>query len=97
MQLHTMLCMKAVDMHMQHLHSLRFICIEVLCWHEVDLRSTLFIYMRSILFIYMRSIVLFISGYRLFIVYHGHYMFMGISLDKYYYHEPLFIMTCILL
>ena len=45
-----------------------------------------FIYMSNIVFIYMRSIVLFICGYRLFIVYDAHYMFMEISLDKYSYH-----------
>jgi hypothetical protein len=32
-----------------HLHSLRFICIKVLCWHKVDIRSIVFIYMRSII------------------------------------------------
>jgi hypothetical protein len=72
-----------------HLHFLRFICIKVLCWLEVDTRN--------IVFIYMRIIILFIYGYSLFIVYHAHYMFMEISMDKYYYHEPLFSMTCILL
>ena len=51
----------------------------------------------GVLFFITRSITLFICGGVLFIVYHGHYMFMGISLDKYSYHEPLFIMTCILL
>ena len=45
-----------------HLHLLRFICFEVLSWHEVD--------MRSIIFINMRSIVLFICGCGLFSVYH---------------------------
>ena len=74
-----------------HLHSLRIIGIEVLCCHEEDMRSILFIYMISILFISMRSIVLFIYGDGLFIIYNALYFFMEFSLDKYYYHEPLFI------
>jgi hypothetical protein len=56
-----------------HLHFLRFICFEVLCWHEVD--------MRSIIFIYMRSIVLFICGCGLFIIYHDLNFIMKILLD----------------
>ena len=48
-----------------HLHPLRFICIEVLCWHEVE----------------MRSITLLIYGGGLFIVYHALYFFMEILLD----------------
>jgi hypothetical protein len=71
------------------LHSLRFVYIEVLCWHEVEMRSTIFIY--------MRSIILFIWGYYLFIVYQAQYMFMEISMDKYSYHEPLFSLTRTLL
>ena len=55
-----------------HLHSLRFICIEVLCRREVSMRSIVFI---------MRSITLFIRGGRLFIVYHALYFFMEILLD----------------
>jgi hypothetical protein len=56
-----------------HLHFLRFISFEVLCWHELD--------MRSIIFIYMRSIVLFICGCGLFIVYHDLNFTMEILLD----------------
>ena len=66
-----------------HLHSLRIIGIEVLCCHEVE--------MWSILFIYMRRIVLFVCGRGLLIIYDALYFFTGISLDKYSYHEPLFI------
>ena len=58
-----------------HLHSLRFICIEVLCRREVSMRSIVFI---------MRSITLFIRGGRLFIVYHALYFFMEILLDILY-------------
>jgi hypothetical protein len=61
MQLHTLLGTKAVDMvYALHLHSLRIIGIEVLCCHEVETRS--------ILFMYMRSIVLFVCGGVLFII-----------------------------
>jgi hypothetical protein len=56
-----------------HLHFLRFICIEILCWHEVD--------MNSIIFIYTRSIVLFIYRCGLFIVYHDLNFIMEILLD----------------
>ena len=64
-----------------HLHSLRIIGIEVLCCHEVEMRSIL----------YMRSIVLFICGGGLFIIYNGLYFLIEITLDKYSYHKPLFI------
>jgi hypothetical protein len=70
-------------MHMHCIHTLRFICVEVLFWHEED--------MWSIIFIHLRSIVLFICGYHLIIVYYAHYMFMENLLEKYSYHEPLFI------
>jgi hypothetical protein len=53
--------------------------------------------MQSIVLIYMRSIVLFICGGGLFVVYNALYFFRDILVDKYPYHEPLFIMTCILL
>ena len=58
--------------HALDLHSMRFICIEILCWNEVEMRSIVFI---------MRSITLFIRGGRLFIVYHALYFFMEILLD----------------
>ena len=58
-----------------HLHPLRFICIEVLCWHEVEMRSIIFI---------MRSITLLIYGGGLFIVYQALYFFMEILLDILY-------------
>ena len=48
-----------------HLHSLRIIGIEVLCCHEVE--------MRSILLIYMMSTVLFVCGGGLFIIYNALY------------------------
>ena len=64
-----------------HLHSLRIIRIEVLCCHAVEMRIIL----------YMRSIVLFICGGGLFIIYNALYFLIEITLDKYTYHEPLFI------
>ena len=57
-----------------HLHSLRIIEFEVLCCHEVEIRS--------ILFIYMRSIVLFICGGGLFIIYNALYFFIKKSLNN---------------
>ena len=51
-----------------HLHYLKFIYIEVLCWHEVE----------------MRSITLLIYGGGLFIVYQALYFFMEILLDILY-------------
>ena len=39
----------------------------------------------------MRRIVLFVCGRGLLIIYDALYFFTGISLDKYSYHEPLFI------
>ena len=66
-----------------HLHSLRVIGIEVLCCHEVE--------MRSILFIYRRSIILFVLWWWLFIIYNTLCFFMEISLDKYSYHESLLL------
>jgi len=56
MQLHTLLGTETVDMYMHCICTLwDLFCIEVLCWHKVD--------MRSIVFIYIRSIVLFICGW----------------------------------
>ena len=73
MQLHTLLGMEAVDMHMHCICTfLRFTCIEVLCWHEVEMRSIVFI---------VRSITLFTHGDGLFMVYHALYSFMEILLD----------------
>ena len=46
--------------HALDLHSMRFICIEILCWNEVEMRSIVFI---------MRSTTLLIYGGGLFIVY----------------------------
>jgi hypothetical protein len=58
-----------------HLHSPRFICIEVLRWHEMEMRSIVLI---------MRSITLLIYGGGLFIVYHAFYFFMEILMDTLY-------------
>jgi hypothetical protein len=55
-----------------HLHSLWFICLEFFCWHEVEMRSSVFI---------MRRINLIIYGGGLFMVYRTLYFFMEILLD----------------
>ena len=77
-------CDVKVDMHCICTFKVHSYWSFMLAWSGYE--EYCFIYMSNIVFIYMRSIVLFICGYRLFIVYDAHYMFMEISLDKYSYH-----------
>ena len=57
MQLHTLLYEGSGHAYALHLYSLRFICIEVLCWHEVDMRRIISIYMRSIVSFIIRGVL----------------------------------------
>jgi hypothetical protein len=72
MQLHTLLGMQAGDMHMHCICTLCGLYVLNFCWHEVEMRSIVFI---------MRSINLIIYGGGLFRVYRTLYFFMEILLD----------------
>ena len=82
-----------------HLHSLKVMCIEVLCWHEMDMRRIISIYMRSIVSFIIRGVL---SNSCMEVV-HLFYIMSLFSLWKLCWINNLImnllciIMTCILL
>ena len=62
-----------------HLHSLRFICIDILCWHEVKMRGIAFI--MNILYSYVEVVYLL-------------YIMPFISLWKFYWISCIMLTSC---